>query len=94
HRLIWLGLFSLIGSGLYLFWPMRLYLLANLLFDIKLLFVAILIVNAILIGRLMSIALTKSFEELTTHEKASLITSGTVSTFSWFCVAAIALWIF
>ncbi len=94
HILIWLGLITLIASGFYLFYPMRLFLLANLLFDIKILFVGILVVNAILIGRLMNLALTKPFAALKSHEKISLILSGAISTFSWFCAAAIALWIF
>lgn len=94
HTLIWIGLVSLIASGTYLFWPMRLFLLADLLFDIKMLFVGILVVNAILIGRLMNLALTKPFKALTAHEKMSLLTSGAISAFSWFCAAGIALLIF
>ncbi len=94
HALIWLGLIVLIASGLYLFWPMRLFLLADFLFDIKLLFVGILVVNAILIGRLMNLALTKPFAALAGHEKRALFLSGAISVFSWFAAAAIAITIF
>lgn len=94
HLLIWLGLISLIASGTYLFWPMRLYLLGEFLFDIKLLFVGILLVNAILIGRLLNLALAKPFVELSGHEKRGLFVSGAISVFSWFAAAAIAMWIF
>ncbi|MBI5456622.1 hypothetical protein HY969_02680 [Candidatus Kaiserbacteria bacterium] len=92
--LIWLGLLALIVSGAYLFYPMRLFLLTNLWFDVKLLFVGILVVNAILIGRLMNLALTKPFAALTGHEKLSLMVSGAVSVFSWFAAATIAIWMF
>ncbi|TSC85622.1 MAG: hypothetical protein G01um10148_1008 [Parcubacteria group bacterium Gr01-1014_8] len=94
HLMIWLGLISLTISGFYLFYPMRLFLLSNLLFDVKLLFVAILFANAILIGRLMNLALTRPFAALTRNEKLSLVLSGAISAFSWFCASAIALWIF
>lgn len=94
HILIWLGLISLTASGFYLFYPMRTFLLRDLLFDVKLLFVAILFVNAILIGRLTDSALVKPFSALTHHEKMSLFASGAISMFSWFCAAGIAMMIF
>ena len=94
HVLIWLGLITLIASGFYLFYPMRLFLLADLLFDVKLLFVGILVVNAIIIGRLMNLALTKPFQALTGSEKRALFLSGTISVFSWLAAAAIAILIF
>lgn len=94
HTLIWAGLLSLIATGLYMFWPMRLYLLGTILFDIKLIFVAILLVNAFLLGRLMPAAFTGPFRELSAHTKKALLMSGAVSAFSWFCAAALAFLIF
>ncbi len=94
HVLIWIGLLSLAVSGLYLFYPMRVFLLGSMLFDVKLLFVVILFVNAVLVGRLMNLALTKPYAELTVHEKTSLIVSGAVSAFSWFFAGSIAIWMF
>lgn len=94
HAFIWTGLLFLTASGLYLFYPMRVFLLRDLLFDTKLLFVGILFVNAFLIGRLMDLALYKPFKALALNEKMSLLLSGVISVFSWFCAAGIALLIF
>ncbi len=94
HMLIWIGLITLIVSGIVLFYPMRLFLLQDLLFDVKLLFVGILVVNGILIGRLMHVALIKSFAELTGDESRALFVSGAISVMSWMCAAGIALLIF
>ncbi len=94
HVLIWVGLIALTISGLYLFFPMRLFLLRELLFDVKILFVAILFINAILIVRLMQVALVKPFVEVSTQDKVALFASGAISIFSWFCAAAIAINIF
>jgi uncharacterized membrane protein len=94
HALMWAGLVALITSGILLFLPMGTYLLSQSLFIIKLFFVAILVVNAILIGRLMHIALTRSYASLTWQEKAPLFTSGAVSVFSWTGALAIALYLF
>jgi hypothetical protein len=94
HTLIWFGLIALIASGTYLFWPMRNFLLSDLLFDIKLLFVGILVINALLIGRLMNLALTKPFATVSRSDRRALLLSGAISTFSWLCAAAVAMWIF
>lgn len=94
HVLIWAGLITLVGTGLYLFYPMRIFLLQNLLFDAKLLFVAILIVNAILIGRLMHSAQTRPFASLAMNEKLPLFLSGAISVFSWFAAFLLAIWVF
>ncbi len=94
HVMIWIGFMSLVASGFYLFYPMRFYLLRNLPFDAKLLFVVILFVNAILIGRLMHVAIVKPYAELSLSEKMALMTSGAISVFSWFCAGAIAIYLF
>lgn len=94
HRMIWVGLLMLIMTGLILFYPQRAYLLGNLLFDIKLLFVAILGLNALLIGRLMEHALDNSYAELGARDKRALFASGAVSVFAWACAAGIAFYMF
>lgn len=94
HLFIWAGLLSLIGSGVFLLYPTRLYLLTEFLFLIKLLFVGILVTNGILIGRLMHVALLKPFAALTRHEKLSLLLSGAISAFSWGAAALIAFVLF
>ncbi len=94
HVMIWAGLIALIVSGTILFYPMRVFLLQDLLFDVKLLFVGILLVNGVLIGRLLHVALEKPFAELTGYEKRALFASGAISALSWVCAAGIALLIF
>ena len=83
HLLTWTALLALIVSGLILFYPQRTILLTNPLFIMKLLFVAILCVNGILIGRLMGIAQMRPFVSLTSREKMQLLVSGAASFISW-----------
>jgi hypothetical protein len=94
HLMIWAGLASLVITGFILFYPQRAFLLGNLLFDIKMLFVMILALNALLIGRLMDHAMERPYAALGTSEKQALFVSGAISVFSWFSAAAIALYIF
>jgi hypothetical protein len=94
HVLMWAGLLSLIGSGFLMFLPMASYLLSQPLFIIKLLFVAILVVNAVLIGRLMETALTRPRAEVSFSELLPLATSGAVSFLSWAAAILIAFYIF
>ena len=94
HALMWLGLAGLIASGLSLFLPMANYLLHEPLFIMKLLLVAILIVNALLIGRLLHIATTRPFASLTGDEKLALFASGATSVVGWVGSVVIALALF
>jgi hypothetical protein len=94
HLLIWIGLASVVVSGILLLYPARLYLLGDILFDIKLLFVAILFVNAVLIGRLVEYATTIPFREVSLRDKRALFMSGAISLMSWAAAAAIAFAMF
>lgn len=94
HFLMWVGLLGLIGTGVWMSVPMYAYLLSQPLFIIKLLFVGILFVNAILVGRLMHVALVKPFRTLSWSEKMPLFLSGALSAFSWFSVIGIAYYLF
>lgn len=94
HSLVWVGLLILIVTGVILFYPMRVYLLSQLLFVMKLLFVGILTVNGILIGKLAHIATVKPFSSLTSREKMSLMVSGAISSLSWICALGLAILVF
>lgn len=94
HVLTWVALLCLIGSGAFLLFTKDMYLLREPLFVIKLLFVGILVVNAVLIGRLIPIALTRTFASLTLKEKMPLITSGLISGGSWVAILVIAFVLF
>ncbi len=94
HALIWIGLISLIVTGIFLVYPYKVYLLSDLLFDIKLFFVLILVINALLIGRLMDVSFQLPFRALSSHDKTSLVVSGAISVFCWAGALASALWLF
>ncbi len=89
HSFTWIGLLALIGTGIMLLYPLRLYLLQEPLFVAKLFFVGILVVNAILIGRLQRVAAARSFASLSFKEKMPLFTSGAVSAYCWVAAAAL-----
>ena len=94
HYAMWAVLLALIITGTLLFLPMYDYLLSKPLFVIKLLFVAILVVNAILIGNLMHVAVAQPFASLSQNQKLELFMSGAISVFSWVSVIAIGLYLF
>ena len=94
HVLTWSGLVALIVTGSILTYPMLGFLLSQPLFILKLLFVAILLVNAVLIGRLMHIAKGSTFASLSWNERLPLLTSGAISSFSWLGALVLALVLF
>lgn len=83
HILVSAGLATSITTGLFLFWPEREYLLTDPAFQIKLLLVLMLIINAWVIHRHMQIAFTQTFRELSINTKLFLLLSGLVSTGGW-----------
>jgi hypothetical protein len=83
HWVVSVGLSGLILTGLYLFWPMRAFLLGNSLFWLKMAFVAALIVNSFAIDRLMHTALRTPWRALSVGERVPFIISGGISTLSW-----------
>jgi hypothetical protein len=94
HRLTWAGLFVLIATGTIMFWPRADYLLTQPLFIMKMLFVGILLVNAVLINRFMQTATTRPFSSLSGKEIAPLIASGAISTTAWVGAVLVAVTIF
>jgi len=93
HLLMWGGLLALMGTGVTLFLPRATYLLSQPLFIIKILFVAILFVNAVVIGRLVDVAVTRPYASLTVSEKLPLLVSGAVSVLGWTSVILIAFYL-
>lgn len=83
HALMWMGLGGMIATGLIQFLPAYEYYLAEPTFIMKMCFVAILVLNGILIGRLQHIAAERPFASLSTAEKLPLLASGTISTIAW-----------
>jgi hypothetical protein len=94
HILTWGGLLALIISGAFLSLPMLGYLITQPLFIIKLLFVAVLIVNAFIIDRYADIATERPYESLSLDERLPLFVSGAVSGMSWVGALLLALVVF
>ena len=94
HHWVSFALFFLIGSGLFLFWPSRDYLLAQPAFWIKMSFISALIINSFVIERLMHTATSRPFSTLSFKEKAPLFLSGAVSMTCWVGAATTAFFLF
>lgn len=91
HAVMSLTLCALILTGLYLFWPVRQYLLHQPRFLLKLLFIACLVLNSLVIDRLMGVAATLPYAELSGKGKAVLGVSGAVSALCWAGAALMAV---
>ncbi len=83
HVFTWIALGALAATGTLLLYPTRLFLFSEPLFIAKLCFIAVLFVNAILIGRIQYVALTRPFASLSSKEKLPLFLSGIASTYCW-----------
>jgi len=94
HIATWIGLVALIITGIFLFYPARNYLIHSPIFILKMMFVAILVGNGFLIGRLTHVATQKSFTTLSKGEKWPLFLSGTLSTVSWIGATIAAFFLF
>lgn len=94
HYIVAAALITLILSGVYMFWPMRAYLLHQPLFLLKMFFVAALVINSFVIGAIMNVTTQRSFASLTFKEKVPFLLSGAVSTGSWVSAGILALLLF
>ena len=83
HVAIWVGLITICASGLGMFLVYQEYLLTQPAFGIKMVFVATLLINACVVGRLAQIAYVYSFRSLPRKKQILLLTSGCVSTIAW-----------
>lgn len=89
HTAVWIGLFGMVASGIYLASDRFVYLSGVPVFWLKMSFVALLIVNSFIIGRLMRYAYTTPFAELPRRERLFLMLSGAASTIGWVGAATI-----
>ena len=83
HRIIWYGLATMIISGIAMAFSNWQAYLSLRLFDLKMLFVLVLVINGYLIGKHMHLASTHLWQQLPTSKKRALIVSGVLSTGSW-----------
>ena len=93
HRGSWIGLSLMVTTGLFLFYPLREFLLARPQFYLKMAFVITLVCNGFVIGKLQHIATEKPFASLSTKQKLPLFISGAVSTLSWLGAIACAFFL-
>lgn len=84
HMLVAFSLSFLIVTGIWLAWPMREFVLHDIFFLMKMVFVGILVVNAVLIEYLMPVATQMPFAAVPVRRKLALFASGALSTTSWF----------
>lgn len=94
HWVVTTGLLGLVYTGLFLFWPMREYLLAQPLFLLKLVLVGALLLNSLAIEWLMHVAAYRPFASLSLRQKAPLFLSGAISTLSWAGALTLGLYLF
>lgn len=83
HKAVWASLIITMSAGFVMFTSYPAYLLSLPAFQLKLLFIAFLLINAFVIGKHVKLATTHTFKELPRKEKVILIVSGLVSTSGW-----------
>jgi hypothetical protein len=89
HRGVWIGLLSMVVTGVLLAYPMWEYLRSDVSFYVKMGFVLTLVFNSWVIGKISSVASERSFTELTPEERHILMVSGALSFSGWVGSAAI-----
>lgn len=83
HVLAWIGLITIMLAGATMFSTYSEYLLTLPAFQLKMLFVVFLVLNAVVIGKHLKIATVRSFASLPRKERIVLLLSGAVSTTGW-----------
>ncbi len=90
HHAIYAGLALMIATGLYMFLPLRSFLIYEPAFIIKMSFIGVLIINSLYIGKLTRIASTAPFALLSTGQKRKLLLSGGISAICWISIIVTA----
>lgn len=83
HRLVWAGLIATMLAGFLLFLPYASFLFTDTAFRLKMLLVAMLVANALVIGSHIDEAANGPFAALSFQKRAILIASGFISTAGW-----------
>lgn len=93
HRLVWLGLALMIGTGAILLAPTWEYHLQQPAFYIKMGFVLVLLMNAFAIGSYSKLAYTKPFAVLSKEQQKTLLVAGALSLTGWVGSAIIGMFL-
>ena len=83
HYGVLVGVVGMIVSGIFLFIPLREYLMTQPAFYLKMFFVFVLVLNAGVIGAVSHIASVRPFSELQNRERNILFISGASSLCAW-----------
>lgn len=83
HAVVSIGLPIIILAGGFMVLPVLDYYLRNPIFLMKMGFVGVLIVNGFFIGKLSTLATTRSFASLSHTERLPLYVSGAASVLGW-----------
>jgi len=83
HYGMYIGLGIMVLSGIYMFLPIKEYLLYEVAFQIKMGFLVALILNSVLIGQLLHTSTHNSFASLTKKTQLVFSLSGGASSISW-----------
>ncbi len=93
HTVVGLALTFMLATGLLLFWPARAFLVTEATFYIKMLFVALLVLNSFAIEYLMETATHTPFRNVSVRHKRLLFLSGAISLGSWVGAATAAFFL-
>ncbi len=91
HILISIGLAVIITTGVLMVLPWPEYYVSQTLFQVKMGFVAVLLINAFFIGKLSRIATMHPFKSVLPRQRILILASGTVSVLGWFGALACGL---
>lgn len=91
HRVVAGGLAVIILTGSLMVYEDPGFYFAQPLYWAKMCFVLVLIINAIVIGRLSHLATATAFRLLSLRERRSLLVSGSVSAIAWFAAIVLGL---
>jgi len=91
HKLVWFGLGVTLFAGFMMFKSYPDYLLSLSAFRFKLLFVALLVINAFFIGKHVQLVSQMPFRDVSPAKKKALLMSGAVSTLCWIGAYTMAL---
>jgi len=83
HYAVWVGLLITMSAGFCMFITYPSYLLSLPAFQLKLVFIGFLVINALFIGKHMQTACTQPWSTLSSKERKVLLLSGAVSTLGW-----------
>ena len=94
HATMTIALWTKLGSGITMAWPMRDFLFTQPLFLVKMAFVTMLAANSFVVGRLMHLSTTQAFRTLTARQQLPLVISGTISMLGWVGAGLAAMFFF